>query len=253
MAETVREVSYYYMMASNKPGEGAALSSMLKEAGVSLLAVHAFPERRRVQVDIVPEDARAFTAFRAQGEDQAQPPEEGLPRRGNGPHGRARAGVHQAWRRRHQHHRHHGHRRGQEALRRHLLGEPQGPAPGQASAGGVNPTGKGLLKNPLLIRNSPLPSFRRHCRFCCRGRIHAALPVRGCGSHIYRTYKSDLHSYGEAISRRRHAGNCGIFSTTSGREGLQNPETTTGENTPVLPHEPVLPSQERTNVSARLS
>lgn len=62
MAETVREVPYYYITASNKPGEGAALAAMLKEAGVSLLAVHAFPERRRVQVDIVPEDARAFTA-----------------------------------------------------------------------------------------------------------------------------------------------------------------------------------------------
>ena len=62
MAETVREVPYYYITASNKPGEGAALATTLKEAGVSLLAVHAFPERRRVQVDIVPEDARAFTA-----------------------------------------------------------------------------------------------------------------------------------------------------------------------------------------------
>ena len=63
MAETVREVPYYYMTALNKPGEGAALAAMLKDASVSLLAVHAFPERRRVQVDIVPEDARAFTSF----------------------------------------------------------------------------------------------------------------------------------------------------------------------------------------------
>ena len=63
MAETVREVSYYYMTASNKPGQGAALATMLKEAGVSLLAVHAFPVRSRVQVDVVPENARAFTSF----------------------------------------------------------------------------------------------------------------------------------------------------------------------------------------------
>ena len=62
MAETVREVPYYYITAPNKPGEGAALAELFKEAGVSLLAVHAFPERRRVQVDLVPEDARAFTA-----------------------------------------------------------------------------------------------------------------------------------------------------------------------------------------------
>ncbi len=63
MAETVREVPYYYINASNKPGEGAALAELFKEAGVSLLAMHAFPSRRRVQVDFVPEDARAFTSF----------------------------------------------------------------------------------------------------------------------------------------------------------------------------------------------
>ena len=63
MAETVREVNYYYITASNKPGEGAALASLFKDAGVSLLAMHAFPVRRRVQVDFVPEDARAFTTF----------------------------------------------------------------------------------------------------------------------------------------------------------------------------------------------
>ena len=63
MAETVREVNYYYITASNKPGEGAALASLFKDAGVSLLAMHAFPVSRRVQVDFVPEDARAFTTF----------------------------------------------------------------------------------------------------------------------------------------------------------------------------------------------
>ncbi len=63
MAETVREVPYYYITAPNKPGEGAKLATMFKEAGVSLLAIHAFPERRRLQVDIVPEDAKAFTSF----------------------------------------------------------------------------------------------------------------------------------------------------------------------------------------------
>ena len=62
MAETVREVNYYYLNASNKPGQGAALAKIFKDAGVGMLAVHAFPERRRVQVDLVPEDARAFTA-----------------------------------------------------------------------------------------------------------------------------------------------------------------------------------------------
>ena len=32
----------------------------LREAGVNLLAVHAFPRNRRTQVDVVPEDPTAF-------------------------------------------------------------------------------------------------------------------------------------------------------------------------------------------------
>ena len=62
MAETIRAVDYYYVTSSDKPGQGAALLSIFKEAGVNLLAMHAFPERRRVQVDLVPEDPKAFTA-----------------------------------------------------------------------------------------------------------------------------------------------------------------------------------------------
>ena len=39
-------------------------------------------------------------------------------------------------------------------------------------------------------------SFRRYCRSCCRGRIHAALPFRlyDAGRILCRTYMSDLHS-----------------------------------------------------------
>ena len=62
MADTVRAVDYYYVTTSDRPGQGADLLSVFRDAGVNLLAVHAFPERRRVQVDLVPENARAFTA-----------------------------------------------------------------------------------------------------------------------------------------------------------------------------------------------
>ncbi len=61
MADTIREVPYYYITSADKPGQGAALLETFREAGVKFLAVHAFPERRRAQVDLVPEDAQAFT------------------------------------------------------------------------------------------------------------------------------------------------------------------------------------------------
>ncbi|MBI2881549.1 MAG: hypothetical protein HYY21_08155 [Candidatus Tectomicrobia bacterium] len=60
MAETIRTVDYYYVKSPDKPGEGGKLLSVFRDAGVNLLAVHAFPERRHVQVDLVPEDAAPF-------------------------------------------------------------------------------------------------------------------------------------------------------------------------------------------------
>lgn len=62
MADTVREVNYYYVTTSDRPGQGAAVLSIFRDAGVNLLAAHAFPSGRRAQIDLVPENARAFTA-----------------------------------------------------------------------------------------------------------------------------------------------------------------------------------------------
>jgi hypothetical protein len=62
MPETIRLVNYFYVQASNKPGEGARLLTLLRDAGVNLLAVHAFPQGRRAQVDFVPSNAAAFKA-----------------------------------------------------------------------------------------------------------------------------------------------------------------------------------------------
>ena len=62
MADTVREVNYYYVTTSDRPGQGAAVLSVFRDAGVNLLAAHAFPSGRRAQIDLVPENARAFTA-----------------------------------------------------------------------------------------------------------------------------------------------------------------------------------------------
>ena len=62
MADTVQRVQYFYTEVSDKPGEGARLLGMLKEAGVGLLAFSGFPHGRRAQVDFIPTDPAAFRA-----------------------------------------------------------------------------------------------------------------------------------------------------------------------------------------------
>jgi len=63
MADIIQRVQYFYTEVSDKPGEGARLLSLLKEAGVSLLAFSGFPKGRRAQVDFIPADPVAFRAF----------------------------------------------------------------------------------------------------------------------------------------------------------------------------------------------
>src|SRR2546425_3777192 len=62
MPDTIRKIDYYYFTAPDKAGEGARIFSALRDAGVNLLAVHAFPSARRSQIDVVPADAVAFLA-----------------------------------------------------------------------------------------------------------------------------------------------------------------------------------------------
>jgi hypothetical protein len=62
MSETVRLVEYYYMEASNKPGEALKILGQLRAAGVYLLAFSGFPKGRKAQLDFVPANAPAFRA-----------------------------------------------------------------------------------------------------------------------------------------------------------------------------------------------
>jgi prephenate dehydratase len=62
MPDTIRKVSYYYTTVPDKPGEGAKMLQALRNAGVNLLAFHAFPSARKSQADFVPVDAAAFEA-----------------------------------------------------------------------------------------------------------------------------------------------------------------------------------------------
>ena len=86
MADTVRRVDYFYTLVPDRPGEGARLLGTIKEAGVNLTSLTAFPTGDgKSQVDFVPEDAAALvkaakqagislvgpkTAFFAQGKDR---------------------------------------------------------------------------------------------------------------------------------------------------------------------------------------
>ena len=60
MADIIRLVEYYYVQASDKPGEGARMLRHLRDAGVNLAVLHAFPSGRRTQVDFVPTDGGAL-------------------------------------------------------------------------------------------------------------------------------------------------------------------------------------------------
>jgi hypothetical protein len=62
MADRIRRVPYFYVMAPDKAGEGARALRTLHEAGVNLLAFSGFPAGRRSQLDFVPEDPAAFRA-----------------------------------------------------------------------------------------------------------------------------------------------------------------------------------------------
>jgi hypothetical protein len=60
MPDMIRLMDYFYIETANRPGEGARVLSMLKDAGVHLLAFHGFPAGRRAQLDFVPSDPSAF-------------------------------------------------------------------------------------------------------------------------------------------------------------------------------------------------
>ena len=86
MADKVRQVNFYYLRAPDRPGSGEKILNAFKKERVSFIAVHAFPNGRTVQVDLVPKDGRKFLrvarkakirlsqkkkAFVAEGSDRA--------------------------------------------------------------------------------------------------------------------------------------------------------------------------------------
>jgi hypothetical protein len=60
MADVIRTAQYFKVQIADTSGTLAQLLAPLHEAGVNLLAAHAFPRKRRTQVDLVPEDLTTF-------------------------------------------------------------------------------------------------------------------------------------------------------------------------------------------------
>jgi len=87
MADKIRRVDYQHVHVPDKPGQGARLLGALKDAGVNLLSLTAFPDGKgTTQIDLVTENAdglaKAATglglklsprkrAFFVQGDDRA--------------------------------------------------------------------------------------------------------------------------------------------------------------------------------------
>jgi hypothetical protein len=58
--QSVRRIDYFKMETADKPGEGARLLGLFRDAGVNLLVFTGFPRGRRAQIDFIPEDSAAF-------------------------------------------------------------------------------------------------------------------------------------------------------------------------------------------------
>ncbi len=61
MAQTYELIDYYYVQA--KRNEVPRILETLRREGIDLYALHAFPEGKKVQIDVSPKDARSLTAL----------------------------------------------------------------------------------------------------------------------------------------------------------------------------------------------
>ncbi len=74
MADLIRRTQYFKVSIADKSGELARMLVPLHDAGVNLVALHAFPRNRRTQVDVVPEDPAAFKSVAKAQKWKAQGP-----------------------------------------------------------------------------------------------------------------------------------------------------------------------------------
>ena len=69
MPDEIKRIDDYYASVPDRPGEGARILGALRDAGVNLIGISAFPHgARRSQLDLIPEDSDTFAnAARAAG------------------------------------------------------------------------------------------------------------------------------------------------------------------------------------------
>lgn len=60
MADRILRTDYFKLETPNRPGEGARVLKVLRDAKVNLLAFTGFPRGRKTQMDFVPRNAAAF-------------------------------------------------------------------------------------------------------------------------------------------------------------------------------------------------
>jgi len=61
MADNIAVLPYYSVTVPNKTGEGAKLLGALRDAGVNLIALWAYPVKgKKAQFDLVPSDPKLF-------------------------------------------------------------------------------------------------------------------------------------------------------------------------------------------------
>ena len=78
MADTIRQVNYFYVQVPHKAGEGAKVLRTLKDAGVNLVAFSGFPAGRRAQLDFIPADAAGFKSAAKANKWKAVGPKRGF-------------------------------------------------------------------------------------------------------------------------------------------------------------------------------
>ena len=78
MAETIRQVDYYYTEIPNKAGEACRALDALKAAGINLLALSGFPRGRRSQLDFIPEDPASFVQAARKAKMKLSPRKSGF-------------------------------------------------------------------------------------------------------------------------------------------------------------------------------
>jgi len=67
MADSIRQVDYFYVEVPDKSGEGTRLLASLKKARVNMLAFCGFPiAGGKAQIDMVPENSEAFLKVASQ-------------------------------------------------------------------------------------------------------------------------------------------------------------------------------------------